>query len=221
MTEASQQSLHRAFNTELWLDKIHHLIIKNDVSFRNFVALKNMSFTLSLPLSDIFAGYIPDQTDLLRTLKYVFQSLDFGKNVKIVGSTLQITLQYADIFDEAADNLAYSGEDIPTGFLILGTDDRLKEDEKDEENEEEEDDDRNDTRMFMFVTLAKYFSSFFGYDTAPSDHLTIYLKYTDLKRYLVSEDRDVFDDQVREFMVSYGKNTPELFEKFLAIQLQS
>jgi hypothetical protein len=168
------------------------------------------SFTLRLPLFEIFKDFMKDQNNKIKLiyLRYIFETF-FSDNKFDIDSDgyLTITLDYANILDAACDMLySTSDKDLPelqkddcTGFVdynIFIADDDL-------ENENFED--HNYTRSAMFNEIVKYFNEYFKYETGPYayDHFIITLKYDTLKKYCIDED---FDANFKNTIMNYKES---------------
>jgi hypothetical protein len=163
------------------------------------------SFTLRLPLFEIFKDFMKDQDNKIKLiyLRYIFETLFSNKKFDIDSDGyMMITDDYANILDTACDMLYNtSDKDLPelqkddcVGFIdynILSTKDFS-------ENENFKDHDY--TRSTMFCEIAKYFSKYFKYETGPYDHLIIVIKYDTLKKYCIDED---FDANFKNAIMNY------------------
>lgn len=168
------------------------------------------SFTLRLPLFEIFKDFMKDQEDNIKLiyLRYIFETLFEHISFEIdKEGILTIVREYGDILDAACDMLLNTSDDEVAiaklqkddcvGFVeytIFHTDDysdvgKFK--------------DHDYTRSSMFNEIVKYFDKFFGYSTAPYDHLIIIFNYETLKKYCV-ESEDTFDKDFKESIMNYG-----------------
>jgi len=165
------------------------------------------TFTLRLPLLKIFDSFMVESSNKTKLiyLRYIFETLFKDQSFKIDNKgILSIEIEYAKILDEACDmlyntpdeELSSLSKDDVRGFVdyyIFSTDDHSG-----VENFEHHD----DTRMFMFMEIGKYFDDFFEYPTSPSDHLIIAFNYQTLMKFKVESD-DIFERNVKNTIMNY------------------
>jgi hypothetical protein len=191
------------------------------------------TFTLNLPLLDIFAGFIADKDVLLITLKYIFESLFLGSSELTIDKNgiLTVVIRYDDIFDALYDELLYVTQgNGPMGLCPYGSNFAYEYQilYSRRSTEHDFDDDHNYTRWQMFEFVQQKISKFIGYNTyVYIDSLSICFKYKTLKAFCTQPEQ--FVEQFKEHMLNYegnawrgtynptGKISLEVYNKYIEI----